>query len=425
MVSAGDSFGQIARRAPVSKGPRALGLLELPPGGVPRLIPITIMYDGEFYDAGIYKASPVPMALETQTEYEALKTGVSQGIFIVTGAGQIKDNWIGQGIWRPAGSEPKPKKTTIAAKPSDDDLDKPPVLRHADAQPPSSPATPSPSQPTVPTPPTPAPPPAPASSAAPAPTSSAASTEADEDRPVLRRGKPEPRAEQEMSTPAVTPSKATVGVVSQPGSAAAKASTKPLETQIFPAISDAGGPEPRPYTYSLKPEEEQTLRKQMLALAASEVRARDQQLAAESVQPPSAGAKAHQGKAAAKLPQPNFDDVKFEVFDLSNSNEPVLVLSAKAQLPPGPSATRAPMQYFVTVVARQTIYLELHKAYSSITDPQHLDVLPRVELIDAVDADGDGRGELLFRETSDAGTAYVVYRVIGDQLWPLFQGTPE
>jgi len=48
-----------------------------------------------------------------------------------------------------------------------------------------------------------------------------------------------------------------------------------------------------------------------------------------------------------------------------------------------------------------------------------------VELIDAVDADGDGRGELLFRQISDAGTAYVVYRVIGDQLWPLFQGTPQ
>jgi len=163
----------------------------------------------------------------------------------------------------------------------------------------------------------------------------------------------------------------------------------------------------------------------MLALVANEVRARDQQLAAETTPPSSANGKPRQGKTAAKLSQPIFDDVKFQVFDLSNSNEPVLVLSAKAQLPPGPGSTRAPIPYFATVVARQTIYGELHKAYSSITDTQHLDVLPRVELIDAVDADGDGRGELLFREISDAGTAYVVYRVIGDQLWPLFQGTPQ
>jgi len=46
-------------------------------------------------------------------------------------------------------------------------------------------------------------------------------------------------------------------------------------------------------------------------------------------------------------------------------------------------------------------------------------------LIDAVDVDGDGRGELLFREVSDVGSAYVVYRVTPDQLWTLFEGSPR
>jgi hypothetical protein len=50
--------------------------------------------------------------------------------------------------------------------------------------------------------------------------------------------------------------------------------------------------------------------------------------------------------------------------------------------------------------------------------------LPKYEFIDAVDADGDARGELLFRLTSDAGTAYNIYAVIGDRLWPLFEGRP-
>ena len=125
----------------------------------------------------------------------------------------------------------------------------------------------------------------------------------------------------------------------------------------------------------------------------------------------------------AKLPQPSFEEVQLRVFDLSNSNEPVLVLTTTARMPVRPNAGADP-QYIVTLVARDDIYGELHKAFASVTDSQHLDVLPRMELVDAVDADGDGRGELLFRQISDAGKAFVLYRVIGDRLWPLFQGAP-
>jgi hypothetical protein len=83
------------------------------------------------------------------------------------------------------------------------------------------------------------------------------------------------------------------------------------------------------------------------------------------------------------------------------------------------------LQYFITLVARADIYGDLRKLFSNVTDTRHLDAIPRMELIDAVDVDGDGRGELLFRQISDAGTAFDVYRVTGDQLWPLFEGTPQ
>jgi hypothetical protein len=191
--------------------------------------------------------------------------------------------------------------------------------------------------------------------------------------------------------------------------------------QLIPAISDADGPDPRPYAYSLKPDEELKLRKKILALAADEVQARAAQLTAESQtgsRPSSpAGTK-------AKPPQPSFDEVEFHAFDLSNSNEPVLVVTAKARMPARPNAAGADVQYIITLVTREDMYGDLHKVFSSITDSQHFDVLARMELIDAVDADGDGRGELLFRQVSDAGSAFILYRVIGDRLWPLFQSAP-
>lgn len=216
------------------------------------------------------------------------------------------------------------------------------------------------------------------------------------------------------------------------GSAPAKAGAHPPSTpalsasgstQLIPAISDADGPDPRPYAYALKPDEEEKLRKKILALAADEVRARAAQLSSESAEAKPSGRTPPKSGAKVK-PQPTFEDVQLRVFDLSNSNEPVLVLTTKARMPERAGTAASALQYVVTVVARDDIYGELHKAFASITDTQHLDVLPRLELIDAVDADGDGRGELLFREISDAGNAFVLYRVIGDRLWPLFQGTP-
>jgi hypothetical protein len=187
--------------------------------------------------------------------------------------------------------------------------------------------------------------------------------------------------------------------------------------QLIPAISDAGGPEPSSYAFSTKPEEEQQFREKILALAADEVRARDRQLAAEAI---AASAPTRTARTTITRQQPTFENRQLRILDLSSSNEPVLVLTTSARLQQHPER-----EYFVTLVAREDLNGDLHKAFSNVTDSQHLDVLPSMELIDAVDADGDGRGELLFRQTSDAGRAFSIYRVIGDQLYPLFEGTPQ
>jgi hypothetical protein len=388
-------YAQFTRRetAPkTSKGPRAVGLLELAPNGKAHLLPICILYDGQYYDASVYKASPVPMALESGTVYEAVKTGASLGLFTVTGALQTKNSWLGAGTWQPAGSI-KSKKKVVASKPPNEDTDAPPVLRRSESAPAKLPE-PAP-QPKAEAPPaTPPPPTAPPD---------------DNDHPILKRGEQPPFEEKEPPVAA----KAGVGKTSQPAT-----------VQFIPAVSDAHGPDPLPYKYILKPEEEAAFRKKMLALAADLVTARAKALAAEEIPAAEPPRHSRRAKTTAKPPQPAFENIDLRIFDLTNSNEPILVLTATAHMPETLNVPSSGLQYFVTLVARNDIYGDLHKAFVNISDTRHLDILPRMELIDAVDADGDGRGELLFRQTSDAGNAFVIYRVIGDSLYPLYQSTP-
>ena len=396
--TAGAQYSQHTVARKTSKGPRALGLLELGTNGKGRLLPICILYDGKFYDATAYKADPVPMALDTGIVYEAERTGASLGLFTITGALQTKDSWWGAGRWEAAGS--KTKKKAAPAKAPTEDTDAPPVLRRSSpSTPKSEPAEPAKTE-KAPEPATPAPTPAPAAPA-------------DDDHPVLKHGKQVPFEDKE-SAAAKTP-------VAKTGASAP--TEKSSAVQLIPAISDAHGPEPLPFKFDLKPDEESVFRKKMLAMASDEVTARAKTLAAQAIpaEPPK---KARPGKNTPKPPQPAIDNVDLRVFDLTSNNEPIVVLTATAHMPLTANAPASPLEYYVTIVARNDIYGELHKAFVNISDTLHLDILPRLELIDAVDADGDGRGELLFRQNSEAGKAFVIYRVIGDTLYPLYQGTP-
>lgn len=448
---------QVGHTPKKNKGPRALGLIELAPNGKAHLIPITILVDGKYYDAGAYKAAPVPMALWSETLYEGVLTGVSQGLFTVTGALQRKDEtgateWMAEGTWQSASSlKARAVKKPLSSVPRGMNEDEgPPVLRRAGSEKPkpAEPATtPSPTPPASSTGPTPAatPPPSPpakasSSSASPSPQGQAQADKPpeDSDRPVLKRGQPgaasaaeaqrkpvpAPPAKAAGSSSPAPPGSATTSVASPAASGAAPAN----QLQLIPAISDANGPDLLAYAYNMKPEEEQEFRKRMLAIAADEVRAHAGQPASGSPgAAPNAHTSAQRGKAAGgKFVQPEFEDVQLRVFDLSNTNEPELILTAKARMPQRAHEKQSSpdVQYMITLVAREDVNGDFHKALASITDTQHLDAIPRLELIDAVDVNGDGRGELLFREVSAGGSAFVVYSVIGDRLYPLFQGSP-
>jgi hypothetical protein len=477
---------QYGRKAPVDKGPRALGLVQLSPKGKARLIPIAVMMDGKFYDAGSYKAAPVPMALDFGIVYEGFVTGVSQGLFTITQPGQLNRTWIAEGKWLPAGSiDPSKKKKYAEPVIADDDRNGPPVL-HRRAPPeadsgsdgktpdkdkstdagkdqaksattaPSAPATGASTSGAASTASAPAATPGPASAPATGPASAPSSAQTpkaspasapgasastrsstnddepvgDPNRPRLRRGKPEmvqheePFAVFAPVTP-VAPAAALAGAGKSDAAAKDPAAAPPVV--MIPAISDAGGPDPRPYSYDLKPVEEAIYRNKMLELASAQLMAKAPKPAGGGAKKASTGTAATGktgGKPGAKSPSPSFDSVSLRIFDLSSSNEPVLVLSAKAQLPAAGSSASSAEPKEITLIARTNLEGELRKLFFSETDSRHLDVSPRMELIDAVDADGDGRGELLFRRTFDDGSAYAIYRVSADRLWPLYEGTP-
>jgi len=105
------------------------------------------------------------------------------------------------------------------------------------------------------------------------------------------------------------------------------------------------------------------------------------------------------------------------------------VTLAPATPPASPEPAPAPaLTYDVTLVARADLNGDLRRLLLVATDERHLDELPRLELIDAVDADGDGIGDFLFREisgntndtTANNETGYVIYQTGRDQLWELF-----
>lgn len=460
------------RRAPRKKDaePRAVALLQLTSNGKASLLPIAILINGKFWDASAFKATPIPMALESGTVYEAERSGSSQGLFTVSAAlhsnaPNAQSPWIGTGDWVPAGSEKA--KTSLQAEAAPAGLDTtegPPRLTKNPSTPgatsppasapTSSPASAPSSQPSSGDEPPrltkPAAPPDSTSGSAPPqgdskgapgtpqsenkpgdakPTDRPKAPESDSganagSRPRLRRGKPaESFADDEIpgySKPGATPSTKT---------GKAPDAAPPVPVQLIPAISDSGGPDPHSFGFEFLKGEEGERLAQMTAMAKQQLRAYLEAQAKARITPKTT-AKATSRDTAKKGPEPILSSVQMKAYDLWSSNQPVLIFTAQAQLPPAaqgasPGASED-LQYSILLVAYPDIYHDLRKIYASVTDKYHLDLTPRLELIDALDADGDGRGELLFREASDGGSGWVIYRASADKLWKLYDSlNPE
>jgi len=455
-------------------GPRAVGVLQMAANGKASLVPVAILINGKFWDASAYKADPVPMALDPGTVYEAERAGNSLGLFTV-GSALHRNNsapgvlapWIGTGAWRANGSEPdtkaakaepvplgidtsegpprltrdtaaKDKPTGNAAPPSGNapvgsstpssapkssgqsgSGDEPPRL----SKPASSPEPPANSAPGA----------TPAGSAGESRASDAKEGESKADskakvaasdsgasegsRPRLRYGKPaESFADEDV------PGYSKAGVKSTSTADLSKtAVAMQVDVQLIPAISDAGGPDTHSFVFQWLKGEEDDRRKQMTDLAKDQLRA----YVAARAKADTTRKTGRPGSIKSAAKEPILENVHMVAYDLWLSNQPVMILSAEGHMPaptPGTahSEVESEMQYSVMLVAYPDIYGNLHKLHVGITDKFHLDLTPRLDLIDAVDADGDTRGELLFRETTDQGTGWVIYRATADKLWKMY-----
>jgi hypothetical protein len=401
---------------PRKTNPRAVAVLQVLPQGTARLLPVSIFLDGKYYDARYYMAKPVPLALYDQTVYEALPNGMPGGWFTVHTA-QISPTVIwGDGDWKPLvpGQPSKKSKTSEVASdgkgvdtvvfhgtiketkeerkqdkrdekaakkkkeergvsstppptnpPNDDNDPDRPILKKAETKPQVT-LTPydiSPQQPPY-----------------------------DSDRPLLTRAA---TGEQEKTENLVAP---TAGI---PGA------------KYIVAVSDPDPMENRSFEYHWTDAEKAKYTQELSTMAMDAVRKF-----------------AKSGDTRVSLAQDaKFSDVEVRGLDIDYSNSPYLVFTGRIDpTMPQPSAKStqgAPEQlgtYYATLVIRVGASGDMHRLMTKVTDSKHLDMTARYELIDAVDANGDNRAELLFRRTNDAGSKFVLYQVTPFQLTQVFEG---
>ncbi len=386
---------QLAKRTVKSTGPRALGLVELLANGKARLQTVCILVDGKIYDAGTYKATPVPMSVRPLTVYEGTRNGESIGLYTVVDARAARGSWFGEGRWVPTGSEPKRPPPITSTKRVDED-EAPPILRRADntktEQTPAKEKKPDDGK-------------AGDGKATDAKSGEPTGTDAP---PKLKKSMPKSDAAEAAGPPAPSVGERPILRRGKPGEAQQKfddkdfATTAPVKER-FLAVSDEGGPDLRPYVLFAKPDDVLTYRKKLQAMASETV------CALYGVKPA-----AHGGKPGPSIA---FVNAQMQTFDPTNSNDPVLVFTATVD---AAEKLGGAAHATVTVIARVDIYGELRKLLAEATDDHHLDVYPRLEFVDVADVDGDGSGELVFREASDGGAGFVVYRAGLDKVWTMF-----
>ncbi len=321
------------------------------------------------------------------------------GYLTVTNSQEQGGIWIAGGTWKlalpPRKEEPKTAgSTSSATEPSK--TDDRPIIRKNNPNAQASTPTPSPTPQNTSTP---APP------AAPPP---ATSQPDDPDRPTLRRQHTTAQQQQEVENQPVTVQ------TTKRSQSYTPLQTPAGSTQVLAAVSDAQAAETRSYDFVWKAGEQPQIEAKMRKLALEQFPRETPALTGSALK-----------------------NVVVRSFDLDLSNDAVVVLTA--ELPPiaAPASQKArraaapatpaapPVTRYIALIARIDLENNPQKLLVNITDSGHLDVTPRLELIDAVDVDGDGLAEILFREYGFNEKGFVVYGVGHGTATKVFEGATQ
>jgi hypothetical protein len=455
--------GQVAKSAKQSPTLRSVAVLEWTgEAGKPkasRIVPVTVLDEGELRDGGIYLARPQPLAVAGGVEYELQQNGRAVGLFDVQNAGQVQGSWVGFGSWKPLPVAKSSHSMQELAKidTQDGESDRPVLHRkkHAgdakDGKPDSSDDSSAPAGADDPdrpklhkkdssgsdnagstqTPPDPDQPTLHKKTEDTSSAGSASDTESaeDPDRPKLKKGKAKPAEDigHAEALPDVTdpdrPKLKRGKASSDSLELAPSLMGMPADLQHAVAVSDAKPRPEHPWTYSWASPDDEAKMKSALEdiardalglkappaakLAAATRRAATSTTATRKV-----------AKPATPIPAPEpppLEDEQFRVFELAYGSGATMVLMAH-------TSGLFAQQKFVTLVAQPDLYGNVLVLLKNVTDGAHLDEKPRMRLVDAVDVMADNRGELLFELRGDTQRQFAVYRVLRGQAEKLFAG---
>src|SRR5437016_9413323 len=102
LLLAAPLFAQSPSPPPQKSGPhalRALAVVQFVNGKPLKLEPVIIFENGNFEDATLYQAGPLPMAIQPGTVYEVQREGVPLGLFTIQQPEQEKNDWYAKGSW--------------------------------------------------------------------------------------------------------------------------------------------------------------------------------------------------------------------------------------------------------------------------------------------------------------------------------------